>query len=174
VIKLLLIDVDGTLTDGGITYDGNGIESKTFNVKDGLAMVSWQRLGGKIAIITGRKSTLVEKRMNEINVTHLYQGIKDKPSQIETILKQENLTHHECAAIGDDMNDLVMLKNAKYSFAPYDANPFIYKSVTHPLQQKGANAAVATMIEQLITLNNQTQAYLALWANSEDLSWVGQ
>lgn len=111
MIKLLVFDVDGCLTDGSIIYGSNSDEYKAFNVKDGLAIASWARLGFKTAIITGRNSKVVERRANELCITHLYQGVKDKKSLLEKILKEENLTWENVAAIGDDLNDFGMLQS---------------------------------------------------------------
>ena len=122
MIKLIVLDVDGTLTNGQIIYDSNGNESKSFNVKDGMAIASWtKKLHLEAAIITGRKSNIVEKRSNELSIGHLYQGIHDKQSVIEDILKKLNLTWKNVACIGDDLNDYAMLKKANLSFCPNDA-----------------------------------------------------
>jgi len=91
MIELLVLDVDGTLTDGKIIYTSNGDELKNFDVKDGLAIASWtKKLNKKIAIITGRKSKLVEKRAKELEITHLYQGVDNKDEILQNILKEEN------------------------------------------------------------------------------------
>ena len=95
MIKLLVFDVDGCLTNGDIIYGINNDEYKTFNVKDGLAIASWSRLGFKSAIITGRNSKIVQRRAVELNITHIHQGVKDKKSLLEDILKEENLTKRQ-------------------------------------------------------------------------------
>jgi len=77
-IKLIVLDVDGTMTDGSITYSCKGEEIKSFNVKDGLAIVSWIKLGREVAIITGRQSPIVEKRAKDLNIKHCYQGVSNK------------------------------------------------------------------------------------------------
>ncbi len=77
-IELIVLDVDGTMTDGKIYYSESGDEMKGFSVKDGLAIASWVRLGKRVAIITGRESSIVERRARELNITYLYQGVKDK------------------------------------------------------------------------------------------------
>ena len=120
MIKLLVFDVDGCLSDGSIIYGSSKDEYKIFNVKDGLAIASWSRLGFKSAIITGRNSKIVERRANELNITYLYQGIKDKKTALQEILKQENLDWENVAAIGDDLNDIRMLQSVGWSFTPND------------------------------------------------------
>ena len=91
MIEIIVLDVDGCLTDGKITYDANGVESKSFSVKDGLAITSWHKLGKRSAIITGRTSTIVEKRARELGITHLFQGIHNKDEVLANILKEEGL-----------------------------------------------------------------------------------
>jgi len=88
MIKLLVLDVDGCLTDGKIIYSNSGEESKNFNVKDGFAITNWIKLGYDIVIITGRKSQLVEYRAKELGVKYLYQGIKDKKAVLEQLLEE--------------------------------------------------------------------------------------
>lgn len=89
MIELIVLDVDGTLTDGKITYLNNGEETKSFDVRDGLAIAVWTKsFVKKAAIITGRNSSIVEKRAKELNITYLYQGIKNKQEILEEILKK--------------------------------------------------------------------------------------
>ena len=174
MIKLLVIDVDGTMTNGGIIYDSSGVESKIFNVKDGLAMVSWIRLGGEIAVITGRNSFVVEKRMGELGVNYLFQGIKDKTHVLEKIMDQMKITYKEVATIGDDMNDFAMLVKSNMSFAPKDSNPLILEAVTHPLNANGGEGAVAQMIEAILAHENRTNEYLDLWLSETEKKWIAQ
>jgi len=116
MIELLVLDVDGTLTDGKIIYTSNGDELKNFDVKDGLAIASWtKKLHKKVAIITGRKSKLVEHRAKELGITHLYQGVDNKDEILANILKEENLSWEQTAGIGDDLNDMKMLQKVGLS-----------------------------------------------------------
>ena len=121
MIKLIVLDVDGTLTDGKITYDNEGNELKSFNVKDGLGIAAWIKLGKKAAIITGRKSQIVENRAKELGITYIKQGISNKANALYEILDQSQIHIDEVAIIGDDLNDLSMFKIAKYTFAPKDS-----------------------------------------------------
>ncbi|MCG3717059.1 3-deoxy-D-manno-octulosonate 8-phosphate phosphatase, partial [Aliarcobacter butzleri] len=99
MIELIVLDVDGTLTDGKITYSTNGEELKSFSVADGLAIASWTKdLGKKAAIITGRNSSITERRAKELHITHIYQGIENKQAVLENILKEENLSWNQVAA----------------------------------------------------------------------------
>ena len=103
VIKIIFLDVDGCLSDGGLYHSNGGEEMKKFNVKDGFGIQEWQRLGLKVAIITGKSSQIVANRARELKIDTLFQGEKDKLSRAEQILKNFNLSFDEAAAIGDDI-----------------------------------------------------------------------
>ena len=164
MIELIILDVDGTLTDGKIIYTNSGDEIKNFDVKDGLAIASWNKiLSKKSAIITGRRSKLVEKRANELSITHLYQGVHDKDKVIDDILKKEGLTWENVAAIGDDLNDLKMLKKAALSFCPNDANEYIKKYVNIVTTKNGGNGAVRQMIEYICKDDGLLEEFYTVW-----------
>lgn len=151
MIELIILDVDGTLTDGKIIYSNSGDELKNFDVKDGLAVASWiKKLGKKVAIVTGRSSNLVERRAKELGITHLYQGYDNKDEIIEKILKEENLTWEQTAAIGDDLNDYKMLKKVQISFCVGNASDDIKKLVDVVCIKNGGAGAVREMIEYII------------------------
>ena len=163
-IELIVLDVDGTMTDSRITYSENGDEIKSFNVKDGLAIASWRKLGRQVAIITGRSSNIVARRAKELRIEHFYQGIENKKEVLEALLEKLDLTMENVAAIGDDLNDLQMLKSAKISFVPRDASAYVDKMATVILSKKGGNGAVREMIEYLIKKEGLEEKYLELWA----------
>jgi len=156
MIELLILDVDGTLTDGSIIHTNDGDELKAFDVKDGLAIASWtKKLGRKVAIITGRTSKVVEKRAAELQVSHLFQGVHNKDEIIETILQEESLKWENVAAIGDDLNDYRMLKKASLSFCPNDAVEDIQSLVNIKCKSNGGEGAVREMIEYILEYNNE-------------------
>lgn len=164
MIKLIILDVDGTLTNGQIIYDSNGVESKAFDVKDGMAIASWTKsLNLNAAIITGRKSSIVEKRANELGITHLYQGVHNKKEKIDNILKELNLKWENVACIGDDLNDYKMLKKASLSFCPNDAVDDIKKVVNVVCTKNGGSGAVREMIEYILKYDNNEGAIKNLW-----------
>ena len=163
MIELIVIDVDGTLTDGKIYYGNDGEELKAFNIKDGLMIKAWNTLGKKSAIITGRISKIVERRAKELDITYVKQGIRNKKEALEEIISELNITYSEVAVIGDDMNDLSMLKLVKKSFAPYDANSYIYDFVNYPLKKNGGEGAVAEMIEMLLKEEKLYDKFVELW-----------
>jgi 3-deoxy-D-manno-octulosonate 8-phosphate phosphatase (KDO 8-P phosphatase) len=163
MIELIVLDVDGTLTDGKIYYSNSGDEIKAFNIKDGLMIKSWNTLGKKSAIITGRVSKIVERRAKELDITFIRQGIRDKANELKKIVEELDISLDNVAIIGDDMNDLSMLKLVRKSFAPYDASSFIYDFVNYPLNKKGGDGAVAEMIEILLKEENLYDKFLELW-----------
>jgi len=163
-IELIVLDVDGTMTDSRITYSHSGDEIKSFNVKDGLAIASWRKLGKQVAIITGRKSAIVERRARELHIEHFYQGVEDKKAVLDALLEKLELRMENVAAIGDDLNDLSMLKAAEISFVPGDASAYVDKIATVILSKKGGDGAVREMIEYLIHKEGLEEKYLALWA----------
>lgn len=164
MIKLLVLDVDGTLTDGGITYTNSGDELKTFDVSDGLAIATWtKKLGKKAAIITGRTSLIVEKRANDLKIEHLYQGVHNKDEILENILKEENISWNEVAAIGDDLNDYKMLKKAGLSFTPSNGSKYIKDIVNIQCSSKGGSGAVREMIEYIIREDGIEEEFIKAW-----------
>jgi len=162
-IELIVLDVDGTLTDGKISYTQNGDEVKSFCVKDGLAIASWIKLGREVAIITGRNSKIVERRAQELGIKYLYQAIHNKQDILEKILKELDLTMESVASIGDDLNDYKMLKASKRSFVPSNASIYVKEIATDILEAKGGDGAVREMVDSLISDEGLEQEYLELW-----------
>ncbi len=164
MIKLLVLDVDGTLTDGKITYTNSGEELKSFDVSDGLAIATWTKIFQMpIAIITGRSSKIVEQRVKELNIKYLYQGIKNKDEILENILKEENISWSEVAAIGDDLNDYKMLKKVGLSFTPANGIDYLKDFVNVICQNKGGDGAVREMIEYICKEYNMEEDFIKAW-----------
>jgi 3-deoxy-D-manno-octulosonate 8-phosphate phosphatase (KDO 8-P phosphatase) len=162
-IELIVLDVDGTLTNGKITYTKNGDEIKSFCVKDGLAIASWIKLGREVAIITGRNSPIVERRAKELGIKYFYQGIDNKKEVLEELLKELDLTMENVASIGDDLNDYRMLNASKRSFVPKNASMYVQQIADEVLESQGGEGAVREMIEKLIQSEGLEENYLALW-----------
>lgn len=150
MIELLLLDVDGTLTDGKIYYSDSGEEIKVFNIKDGLALRIWKKIGRKSAIITGRISSLVEKRAKELGVDFVFMGIENKGEIAKRLRKELALQIEEIASIGDDLNDLSMFAQSGLSFAPKDGAKQILNRVDCVLETCGGDGAVREMIEKIL------------------------
>lgn len=164
MIELIVLDVDGTLTDGKITYTNNGDEIKSFDVADGLAIAVWtKKFGKKAAIITGRKSALVERRAKELGISHLYQGIHNKDEVLENILKEEGLEWNQVAAIGDDLNDYKMLKKAGLSFTPANGTSYLKEFVNVVCENKGGEGAVREMMEYIFKEDGLEEDFVNAW-----------
>ncbi len=164
MIELIVLDVDGTLTDGKITYDSNGVESKSFDVSDGLAIATWtKKLGRKAAIITGRNSSVVERRAKDLNIKHLHQGIHNKDEVLQKILDDEGLSWNQVAAIGDDLNDYKMLKKSGLSFTPSNGTQYLKNFVNITCKTSGGSGAVREMIEYICKEDNLEEDFINAW-----------
>ncbi len=161
MIKLIFLDIDGCLSDGGIFIGSDGEVFKRFDVKDGFALQQWNvKLGGISAIITGKTSQIVEFRAKELGVKYCFQGISNKLEKAREILALENLSFDECAAIGDDLNDICLLKKVKMSFVPKDASKEAKKYAKFKLSKNGGHGAVREMIELLLEKNGTKKAWI--------------
>lgn len=128
-IRLLITDVDGVLTDGGIIFDNNGLEFKKFNVKDGYIIAALRRSGVMVGAITGRTSKVVENRCEELNFDFHYHGVLDKRKKFLEIIETLEIGLDEVAFMGDDLIDLPMLSMVGLSACPVDALPYISERV---------------------------------------------
>lgn len=163
MIQLIVLDVDGCLTNGQIIYTNSGEELKAFNVKDGLAIKNAAKLGIKVAIITGRKSAIVEKRAQELEVEYLFQGVKNKLQCLEEIIQKMEIELKNVAALGDDLNDLKMLKQCGLSASPNDGSIYVVKEVDIRLNQKGGEGAAREFIEYIFKVNGLEKQFIDSW-----------
>lgn len=149
-IKLLVMDVDGTLTDGRINCSADGELFKSFSVKDGYAIAHILPKYEIIpVIITGRKSGIVEYRAKELNISELHQGIGDKLSVLQQVINKYDCNWDNVAYIGDDLNDIDCIKKVGFSGCPADSVDEVLKSVTYVCENIGGNGAVREFIENL-------------------------
>ncbi|MCR5635635.1 MAG: HAD-IIIA family hydrolase [Clostridiales bacterium] len=150
-IKLLIMDVDGTMTDGKIYIGNNGEVMKAFSSKDGYGLnVLLRKAGIKTAIITGRTSEIVANRAKEVGVSELYQGVTDKPSAMADMLCKLNLTAQNVAYIGDDLNDLECMKLCGISACPNDAHKSVKEYADFICEHDGGHGAVRDFIDYLL------------------------
>lgn len=163
MIELILLDVDGTLSDGKIYYNDKGEEYKVFDVKDGLGLRVWKKLGKKSAIITGRKSPIVEKRGNELGVDEIFMGVENKAEVVKILQEKYSLTREQIACIGDDYNDLPMFSQSGLKFAPSNALEMIKKNADVVLSKKGGDGAVREMIEFLMCQEGLEEKWLEIF-----------
>lgn len=148
-IRLVVMDVDGTLTDGGIYIDSNGVESKKFNAKDGAGIVMARRAGMKFMILTGRSSRCVEIRAAELGVDYLRQGEHDKLGFLTQFLAEHDLSTDEVAYIGDDFNDLDCMGAVELSACPSDAVAAVKSVCDLVLSTPGGKGAVRELLDMM-------------------------
>lgn len=163
-IKLVIFDVDGVMTDGGLFFDNNGGEYKAFNSLDGHGLRMLQECGVKVAIITGRKSALVEHRMRDLGVTLLYQGYRDKTPAFEALLKEVNLDKDEITYVGDDVVDLPIMSQLDFAIAVQNAHPFVKQHAHWITSRSGGYGAVRDVCEFILEakglLDDKLHSYL--------------
>ena len=149
-IKLLLLDVDGVLTDGGIIYNDNGSETKVFNVKDGLGIKLLMEAGISIGIVTGRRSNALYNRCNDLGIKLIYDGVDNKIDVLDALLDQTGVTAEEVAFIGDDLPDLSLMKTIGLSIAVGDAHKTILDNADMVTSAKGGHGAVREACEAIL------------------------
>jgi len=149
-IKLLILDVDGVMTDGSIIIDNNGNELKRFNVRDGHGIKMLQRTGIKVAIITGRISDVVNRRALELGITDVYQKIFKKSAAYEELLEKYKLGDENVAFMGDDIVDVELLKRAGLSAVPADADEEAKKYADIEMKNNGGRGAVREFTDMLL------------------------
>jgi 3-deoxy-D-manno-octulosonate 8-phosphate phosphatase (KDO 8-P phosphatase) len=121
-IKLLILDVDGVLTDGRLFFDGEGNEYKSFHSRDGHGIKLLRQTGVEVAVISGRKSTSVALRMKSLGIEHVYQGHENKVAAFNEVIKKVGITHEQAAYVGDDLLDLPIMLRVGLAIAVNDAN----------------------------------------------------
>lgn len=149
-IKLLLMDVDGVLTDGRITIDGKGRESKSFHAHDGTGIKLLQNSGIQVGWITGRISNIVVWRAKELGVDIFFQEVEDKFEICREIMKDLKIFPNEVAYIGDDINDLLILQDVGFSVAVADAHNFISSKVDYVTTKEGGRGAVREVCDMIM------------------------
>jgi 3-deoxy-D-manno-octulosonate 8-phosphate phosphatase (KDO 8-P phosphatase) len=149
-IKLILLDVDGVLTDGAVVIYGNGSESKRFHIRDGIALVWAQRAGLKVGFLSARHSDTTTQRAAQLGVSLVYQGVANKAAAYEQIVGDTVLTNAEVAYMGDDLVDLAVLGRVGLSAAPSDAVPEVRSSVDFVSSCRGGEGAVRELVEMIL------------------------
>lgn len=156
-IRLLICDVDGVFSDGRIYLGNNGEELKAFHTRDGFGIKAIQNAGIAVAVITGRNSAIVERRMTALGVSHIHQGCEDKVAVYQDLLKQLNLTPEACAYIGDDLVDLAVMKQVGLAVGVEDAHPALLPHCHYRTRIRGGFGAVRELCDLLL----QAQGNLA-------------
>ena len=153
-IKMFITDVDGVLTDGGMYYSDEGEIMKKFNTRDGMGIELLHKNGIIPVIITKENSEIVIKRADKLEVEEVYIGVEDKLEVINRLVKKYNLSFNEIAYIGDDINDLPVLKRAGLSFAPNDAIDEVKQIVDHITSKRGGEGAFREAVDLILAQNS--------------------
>lgn len=149
-IKLLLLDVDGVLTDGCIIYDDKSVETKVFNVKDGLGVRLLTQAGVKVGIVTSRSSKALSHWCNNLGISLMFDGVQEKISVLELISEQTGLLAEEIAFVGDDLPDLPLMRRVGFSIAVADAHKTVIENVDMVTSAKGGAGAVREVCEAIL------------------------
>lgn len=167
-IKLLILDVDGVMTNGQITYDNNGNELKSFNVKDGLAIKQLQEAGIDVAIITARESAIVTKRAKELNIKYLYQNQPNKINAYQQLLTLLNLNSTEVAYLGDDWTDLPVLLEVGLPAIVQDAEPLLKQHAKFITTKNGGDGAVRELAYAILQAQNKLDSVIQKYYTPAD------
>ena len=158
-VRLIILDVDGVLTDGGIYMGPDGEALKRFDIKDGAGIMLWHRSGGKTAILTGRSSRIVENRAKELSISVVRQGCLDKRAVYEELKKELLLSDDEIAYIGDDFIDLPVMRVAGLPIAVADAAPEAKNAARLVTDHAGGHGAVREAVERILRAQNKWEAF---------------
>ena len=150
-IQLLLLDVDGVLTDGSIIYNDDGSENKSFNARDGLGLRLVMSAGIKVGIVTGRSSKALRHRCDNLGIGLLFDGVGDKAAMLDEIVAQTGIGPEHAAFVGDDLPDLPLMKRVGLSIAVADAHEIVRQKADWTTQAPGGHGAVREVCEALLT-----------------------
>lgn len=153
-IKLVISDIDGVWTDGGMYYDGLGNELKKFNTSDSAGILFLHLMGIPVAIITGEHTQIVERRAKKLQVDYLFMGITDKLTIAKELCQRLNISLDNVAYIGDDLNDIPLLQKVGLSASPANAPAYI-KKITHwQMSMKGGDGVFREFVEKILETQN--------------------
>jgi 3-deoxy-D-manno-octulosonate 8-phosphate phosphatase (KDO 8-P phosphatase) len=166
-VRLLVFDVDGVLTDGGLYYGAQGELMKRFDVKDGHALVMARLVGLPAAVLTARTSSIVEVRGRELGLAAVFQGRKDKGVALDELLTQLQVPADACAYMGDDHNDLAPLSKVGLAACPADAVPEVRQEVHFVTQSRGGHGAVRELVELCLKASGRWEDALSLMRGTD-------
>lgn len=152
--KLILTDIDGVWTDGGMYYDQTGNEWKKFNTSDSVGVILCHKLGIPVGIITGEITNIVERRAEKLKIDYLFQGITDKKEIVLQLCNKLKISLNDVAYIGDDIGDMELLKSVGFSFTPANAQDYVKRYSRKILSKNGGDGVFRQMIETLLNENN--------------------
>lgn len=158
--KLVITDIDGVWTDGGMYYDQNGNEWKKFNTSDSAGVLFCRLNNIKVAIITGEETAIVQRRSDKLKVDYLFQGANNKLDLAKKLCSQLNISLDDVAYMGDDLNDIHLLKAVGFSAAPANAPSYIKNLAHYNSSIRGGDGAFRDFIEHILRKNNLLEASL--------------
>jgi 3-deoxy-D-manno-octulosonate 8-phosphate phosphatase (KDO 8-P phosphatase) len=147
---LLVLDVDGVLTDGRLYFGPRGEALKAFNVRDGFGLVQLKRAGVEVAVISGRRSGAVSARCRELGVRHVHQGVSDKLAVLKRLCARLQLAPRDCACVGDDLPDIPLMRAVALGFAVADAHPQVRRAADVVTRRAGGRGAVREVCDRLL------------------------
>ncbi len=159
-IKAFLTDVDGVLTDGGMYYSPEGLVMKKYFVRDGMGSVILQKSGIETGMITSDTSPIGRTRAERLKFDHIYIGIRDKCEALDDVCSQKNYTYENIAFIGDDINDIEILKHVGFSAAPADAIDEVKKIVDYVCAKKGGEGAYREVVDMIMKAQKKKIEYI--------------
>jgi len=160
-LKLVVFDVDGVMTDGGLMLSDNGLESKIFHSQDGLGLKLLKASGVEMAIVTGRTSNVVVKRAENIGITHYHQGIENKLEAFDLILKETGFSYEEAAFMGDDVIDLPPMRRAGLAVTVPHAMPLVKEHAHYVTSREAGHGAVRELCELIMQAQGTFDAQMA-------------
>jgi len=163
-IKLVIFDVDGVLTDGSLFFGDDGQEYKAFYSRDGLGIKLLQRTGIEVGVITARSSKLVNHRMENLGIKHLYQGRLDKITAFNDLVSKLGVNADETAYVGDDVIDLPVMKKVGLAIAVQDAHPFVKKHAHWITEHNGGRGAARDVCELIMEAQGTLEELLNAFA----------
>jgi 3-deoxy-D-manno-octulosonate 8-phosphate phosphatase (KDO 8-P phosphatase) len=164
-IGLLLLDVDGVLTDGTVLMHADGTESKRFDIKDGAALVWAQRVGLRVGLLSARPSAVTERRAAELRIRLLVQGTGPKIKAYEQVLRKLRLEDTDVAYMGDDLLDLPVLARAGLAAAPADAVAEVRERAHYVARARGGRGAVRELVELILRAQGRWDPFVAEWTS---------
>ncbi|MGO8670727.1 MAG: KdsC family phosphatase [Capsulimonadaceae bacterium] len=162
-IRMIVLDVDGTLTDGAVTYDDGGGETKTFHIADGLGIVMAIAAGLRIAVITGRRSEIVRRRMAELGVDNVVQAAGDKGETLRRLRQGHGLSRDEVSYVGDDINDLPAFDEAGLCIAVANASEPVLRRADFVTAKSGGHGAVREAIDTILRAQGRSEEAVELY-----------
>lgn len=163
-IRWLILDVDGTMTDGGVYLNDHGMETKKFNIKDGAGILLAQQAGIEPVILTGRESGCVRHRAKELGIRYVFQNVRDKKRFLLEFFERQGIQKEEAAYLGDDLNDLASMKLVGTAVCPRDAAKTVRNHCQYVLEARGGEGAVREFVEMILKERNVLQSCMEeLW-----------